>query len=184
MRHRAIDFPAVLFPGVYMTVHVGEPLVPGLDLLRPEDLFVLRPEGHPRLGCLGRLDFIQPLAHGANYKLGGVHRVVFETDGPWATNLEICPDRNEDHPETVEHYRRLGPLSRSLTGMPPDLARLHLRARPGIWLDLLTFHLPLSLPAKAWMLAQTDVLQRAQRLVQVLESHEPVEKPVARVYAN
>lgn len=183
-RLRKIDFPAVLYPGVYMTVHVGEPCLPGLELLTPGEVLVMRPEGHPLLGCLVRLDFIQQMAHGANYKFGGLHRVVFENDGPWAVEVQTCPDRNNDHPEVLEHYQRLGTLIRQVPGLPGDLQKLHLRARPGIWMDLLTFNLPLSQPARVWMLAQTDVLQRAQRLVAALENYRPSEKPPAKVYAN
>lgn len=165
-----------------MTVHVGEPLVPGLDLLTPGELFVMRPEGHPLMGCLCRLEFVQPLAHGANYRLTGVQRVLFENEGPWAVDLRICPDRNEEHPTVLEHYRKLGELIRPVPGLPADLARLHLRARPGIWMDLLAFNLPLSEPARVWMLAQTDVLQRADRLMAALQTFAPARPP--RVYAN
>lgn len=183
-RLRTIDFPTVLYPGVTMTVHVGDPGVPGLDLLSAGDLFVMRPEGQALLGCLCRLDSIQTLASGHNYKFIGLQRVFFENEGPWAVNVRFRPDRNEDDPETIELYRQLGELSAPLPGMPKDLRNLHMRVRPGMWIDLLGFNLPVSLPARVWMLAQTDVLQRARSLVKALEGYRPPQPARARVYAN
>lgn len=181
-RLRKIDFPTVLFPGVYMTVHVGEPLLPELALLGPGDTFVLRPEGNPLLGCLCRLEFVQTLVNGANYKMVGLHRVVFDNDGPWATNLVISPERNREHPEVLEHYHSLGGATRLFPGLPAVVGELHGRAPAGIWMDLLAFHLPLSMPTRVWLLAQADVLQRARMLAYCLEKAPAPERE--RVYQN
>ncbi len=181
-RIRRIDFPTVLFPGVYMTVHVGEPLVPELGLLRAGDTFVLRPEGIPLLGCLCRLEFVQTLIHGANYRMTGLRRVVFDNDGPWATNLVSYPERNGEHLEVKQHYRWLSRAMSLFPGLPAVVGELHGRAPAGVWMDLLAFHLPLSMPTRVWLLAQADVLQRARMLVHCLEKVPAPE--LERVYQN
>ncbi|MEW6282622.1 MAG: LON peptidase substrate-binding domain-containing protein [Candidatus Eremiobacterota bacterium] len=169
----------VLFPGIYMVLHISEPSLLGLPPagLPVDSMLVVQPPGSP-LGSLAQVHQVGHIAGGQlQMRVGGLYRVRFRTgEGQSATDVTVVADRADD-PRVAEIHRTLG----GLTGLPETLRQLHGAAPPGLWLDILAHHLPLTLAARLRLLEEPDVLQRGALLVHWLSSGQRLTPPPAPI---
>ncbi len=176
----------VLFPGLYILLHVGEEsFAQVIDLAASNQgyLCVVLPannhNGIELVGCLAQIVERQPLKMGENVRLVGLARMklrmALETDrGPLVegeTLRDARPVRDDwddlldrleeavqpfDFPKTVKTGRKAIPES--------------------IWLDSVAFYLPLAPPYKQLLLQELDPVRRVGYLLKWLSQlhrHHP-----------
>lgn len=174
----------VLFPQMPMPLHVFEPRyrkmvtdareshdLIGMVLLRPgwEPKYYGRPAVFP-IGCAGRMEQCEDLPNGKfNIVLRGVMRfaIVGEQDGePYrVARIAPRPERAED-PMALEAVRK--DLIATIEQGEQDAVVLHGRLPPDTFINALCQSLELEALEKQSLLDCDTVIERGQRLIEIL----------------
>ncbi|MBI3927449.1 MAG: LON peptidase substrate-binding domain-containing protein [Armatimonadetes bacterium] len=182
----------VLFPGIYIVLHISEPDSLAQLKLASKDrgyLCAVLPSGSGALngcaihttGCLAQVQEVQRCGAGFNVRLLGLARIALslelETTAGRLVQGRLLEESSDDDALPMA---RLEGLLTGLAGFPISVLEALGKVAPGRWLDSVGFYLPVRARLRQALLAEFSVGRRAKLVLEILEKLETARpSPVA-----